>query len=246
MGLLAQVARRRCLRKGEVLFLQGDPAEGFYIVGEGQLKVFQLSPQGREQILHVVGPGGSVAEAALFGGRTYPASAEALERTTVVFFPREDFARLLRSRPGLALNLIAALAQKLREFAGLIEQLSLASIRTRLAQYLLSQHALCGAGMRVPATTVSAPPGLLAPDPRGQPDAKDSRPIRGPGGPKGPGWVHLGVSKRALASRLGTVPETLSRSLAGLVRDGVVAVDGRRVRVLDAEALREIADGLAE
>jgi CRP/FNR family transcriptional regulator len=208
VDLLADVARPRSLRKGEVLFLQGERAEGFYIVGEGLLKVFQLSPQGREQILHVIGPGDSVAEAALFAGRTYPASAQALERTSVLFFPREDFARLLASRPGLALNLIAALAQKLREFAGLIEQLSLASIRSRLAWYLLNREALVEPGRA--------------------------------------GWVHLGMSKRALASRLGTVPETLSRSLTGLVRDGLVAVDGRRVRVLDPESLREIAGGLSE
>jgi CRP-like cAMP-binding protein len=208
VDLLAAVARPKALRKGEVLFLEGGRADGFYLVGEGQLKVFQLSPEGREQILHVIGPGGSVAEAALFAGRTYPASAEALERTTVVFFPCEEFARLLANRPALALNLIAALAQKLREFAGLIEQLSLASIRARLAQYLLNRHALL-------------------------------QPARA-------GWVHLGVSKRALASRLGTVPETLSRSLAALVREGVVALDGRRVRVLDPEALREIAGGLSE
>jgi len=208
VDLLAQVARTKRLGKGEVLFLEGQPAEGFYVVGEGQLKVFQLSPQGREQILHVVGPGGSVAEAALFGTRTYPASAEALERTTVVFFPREDFARLLAGRPALALNLIAALAQKLREFAALIEQLSLASIRARLAQYLVARLAL--------------------------------------GEPGRTGWVHLGLSKRALASRLGTVPETLSRSLAALVREGMVVVDGRRVRVLDLDALREVAGGLGE
>jgi CRP/FNR family transcriptional regulator len=208
VDLLAEVARPKGLRKGEVLFLQGDPAEGFYVVGEGQLKVFQLSLAGREQILHVVGPGESVAEAALFGRRTYPASAQALERTGVFFFPREAFARLLASRPGLALNLIAAMAQRLREFASLIEQLSLASIRARLAQYLLNRH------------------GLLEPGALGR--------------------VHLGLSKRALASRLGTVPETLSRSLAGLVREGVVALDGRRVRVLDPEALREIAGGLEE
>ena len=213
LDLLAAVARPKALRKGEVLFLEGARAEGFYIVGEGQLKVFQLSPQGREQILHVIGPGETVAEAACGAGigvpaTTYPASAQALERTTVVFFPREEFSRLLASRPGLALNLIAALAQKLREFAGLIEQLSLASIRSRLAQYLLA---------RLAAVSRSTD-----------------------------GWVHLGVSKRALASRLGTVPETLSRSLAALVREGVVALDGRRVRVLDPEALREIASGLSE
>lgn len=203
---LGQVARLRRLPKGEVLFLEGQPAEGFYIVAEGRVKVFRLSPQGREQILHVVGAGGSLAEAALFAGSTYPASAEALEPSTVVFFPREDFARLLRSRAELALNLIGAMARKLREFAGLIEELSLTSVRARLARYLLSRQPV-GSGER-------------------------------------PGWIELGLSKGALASRLGTVPETLSRSLASLSGQGLITVDGRRVRILDAETLREIAAGL--
>ncbi len=203
---LAEVARLRRLPKGEVLFLEGQPAEGFYVVAEGRVKVFRLSPQGREQILHVVGAGLSLAEAALFAGSNYPASAQALEASTVVFFPREDFARLLRSRAELALNLIGAMARKLREFAGLIEELSLTSVRARLARYLLSRQPV-GSGER-------------------------------------PGWTALGLSKGALASRLGTVPETLSRSLASLSGQGLITVDGRRVRILDAETLREIAAGL--
>jgi len=216
---LAGVARLRRLPKGEVLFLAGQQCEGFYVVAQGRVKVFQISPQGREQILHVVGPGGSLAEAAVFadriagsqaageaGGRTYPASAEALEPSAVVFFPRPDFAQLLRARPELALNLIGSMAQKLREFAGLIEELSLASVQVRLARYLVS---------RVPVASAQQA-----------------------------GWIELDLSKGALASRLGTVPETLSRSLASLSEQGVIAVDGRRVRVLNPQALREIAAGL--
>ena len=204
---LAEVARVRRLPKGEVLFLAGQPAEGFYVVAEGRLKVFRLSAQGREQILHVVGPGGSLAEAALFAGRTYPASAEALEASTVVFFPRAGFANLLRARPELALDLVATMAQKLREFASLIESLSLASVQARLARYLVSRLDAAS-----PAQTA---------------------------------WIELDLSKGALASRLGTVPETLSRTLAGLSDRGIIAVDGRRVRILDAGALRDIATGLA-
>ena len=213
LGLVESSLHRVSLPRDEMALWEGQPSDRLYFVAQGRMKVFKTSAEGREQILHVLGPGEAVAEAACGAGigvpaTTYPASAQALARTTVVFFPREDFARLLASRPGLALNLIAALAQKLREFAGLIEQLSLASIRARLAQYLLNRQELLQPGRA--------------------------------------GWVHLGVSKRALASRLGTVPETLSRSLAALVRDGVVALDGRRVHVLDPEALREIASGLSE
>lgn len=204
---LVEVARVQRLAKGEVLFLEGQQAEGFCLVAEGQVKVFQLSPQGREQILHVVGPGGSLAEAALFSGGTYPASAQALRPTTVLRFPRRDFVDLLRGRPELALNLIGTMARKLREFARLIEALSLASVRARLARHLV---------------------GRITPGSAGSSQ-----------------WVKLELSKGALASRLGTVPETLSRSLASLAGQGFIAVEGRRVRVLDPEALREIAAGLS-
>jgi len=207
VDVLARVAHLRSLPRGEVLFLEGQPAEGFYLVAEGRVKVFQLSPQGREQILHLVGAGGSLAEAALFAGSNYPASAEALEASTVVFFPRRDFARLLRERPELALNLIGAMARKLREFAGLIEELSLTSVRARLARYLLSRQTM----------------------------SLTDRPAR----------VELDLTKGALASRLGTVPETLSRSLASLSGQGLITVDGRRVQLLDVGALREVAAGLS-
>ena len=80
--LLAIIRKRNCL-KGEVLFEEGVEAKGFYIVAAGKVKVFKLSPDGRERILHVVQAGQSFAEAAIFDDGRYPAFAETLQNSSL-------------------------------------------------------------------------------------------------------------------------------------------------------------------
>src|SRR5512135_1512789 len=79
---IAGIVRLRTWQKGESLFQEGDEATGFYIVLKGKVKVTKLSPEGRERILHVIGEGGSLAEAVVFGDlNRYPAFADAMTDT---------------------------------------------------------------------------------------------------------------------------------------------------------------------
>ena len=120
------------------IFSSGDPGDGFYLVKEGRVKVFMLSPDGKEQILHIVGPGESFGEVSVFAGQSFPAHAVTLDKSRLVFLPRDDFVALVSANPALAFNLLAALSQRLRQFAMMIDALSLKEVPGRLAAHLLS------------------------------------------------------------------------------------------------------------
>lgn len=123
--------------RGESIFFEGDPGTGFYMVATGRVKIFKTSLAGKEQILHIFGPGEPFGEVPVFHGQPFPANALALEKTTLLFFPRKDFVTLVHSMPSLALNMLAVLSMRLRRFATQIENLSLKEVPARLAGYLL-------------------------------------------------------------------------------------------------------------
>jgi CRP/FNR family transcriptional regulator, dissimilatory nitrate respiration regulator len=123
--------------QGKVLFSEGDDATGFFVLLSGRLKIFKLSPDGKEQILHFVEPGDPFAEVALFAGTHYPAHAEALKESRAIFFPRAAFEKLIKRDPDLAMNMLAILSQRLKYFSRLVEDLSLKEVPQRLAAYLL-------------------------------------------------------------------------------------------------------------
>ena len=131
------MARERKHSRGDLLFSQGEEAEGFYLVCEGRVKIYKLSPDGKERILHIVHRGQSFAEAAIFGDGLYPAFAAPLETTRLVFFPRHEFLDLLHAQAQIAINMIGGLSRFLRQFAMQIEELTFKDVPARLARYLL-------------------------------------------------------------------------------------------------------------
>jgi len=198
---LAGIALKRTYRKGQMIFAEGDGGNGFYIILSGRIKVFKVSPEGKEQILHMFGPGESFGEVAVFTGQGFPAFAEADVRSAVLFFPREAFVALIRRDSSLALNMLAVLSRRLHRFAALIEDLSLKEVPARLAAHLLY---LCGQN----------------------PDV---------------GKISLDISKGQLASLLGTIPETLSRIMSRMSRQGLIRREGSHVTILDRQGLKDIA-----
>jgi CRP/FNR family transcriptional regulator, dissimilatory nitrate respiration regulator len=143
LGELARIIVDRRYKHGEVLFSEGDEASGFFVLLSGRLKIFKLSPDGKEQILHFIEPGDPFAEVAMFAGSHYPAHAEALKESRAIFFPRAAFEKLIKGDPDLAMNMLAILSQRLKYFSRLVEDLSLKEVPQRLAAYLLY---LTGAG----------------------------------------------------------------------------------------------------
>jgi CRP/FNR family transcriptional regulator len=134
---LAMIVVEQICRRGQVIFSEGDEGNGFYVVIAGRVKVYKLSSEGKEQILHILGPGEPFGEAPVFTGTCFPAHAEAIQESRIFFFPKGAFVDLIRRDPSLALNMLAVLSQRLRKFANLIEDLSLKEVPGRLAAYLL-------------------------------------------------------------------------------------------------------------
>ncbi|MHC4471493.1 MAG: Crp/Fnr family transcriptional regulator, partial [Planctomycetota bacterium] len=112
---LASIGLPKGLSKGEILFMEGSASSGFFLVLKGKVKLYKMSPGGKEQILHVHAPGEIFAEGTLHEGSTYPATAAATEDSQVMLFLLLDFQRLLGNRPAVATNLIARLSQRLRQ-----------------------------------------------------------------------------------------------------------------------------------
>ncbi|MBW1722600.1 MAG: Crp/Fnr family transcriptional regulator [Deltaproteobacteria bacterium] len=134
---LADIAEERRVERGTMIFHDGDEGNGFYVVIAGRVKIYKLSFDGKEQILHLFGPGEPFGEVPVFAGQRFPANAQSMEPGLLLFFPREAFVELITGNPFLALNMLAVLSVRLRRFAHLIDDLSLKEVPGRLAAYLL-------------------------------------------------------------------------------------------------------------
>ena len=134
---IKKIAVEKKVTKGEILFSEGDAGKGFFVIAEGRLKVFKISPEGKEQILHILGSGQPFGEVSVFAGQRFPANAQALENSRVFFLPRAAIVDLIAANPSLALNMLAVMSRKLRQFAVQIENLSLKEVPARLASYLV-------------------------------------------------------------------------------------------------------------
>ena len=136
LGQIADIAVTRKFARNAAVFHEGDPGIGFYMVTAGKVKIYKMSPDGKEQILHIFGPGEPFGEVPVFHGNPFPANASTLTEAELLFFPRPAFVELITRTPSLALNMLAVLAQRLRRFATQIENLSLKEVPGRLASYL--------------------------------------------------------------------------------------------------------------
>jgi CRP/FNR family transcriptional regulator len=131
------IAVDRYYDRGRAVFFEGDPGDGFYAVVEGKVKIYKLSPEGKEKILHIYGPGQPFGEVPVFAGKRFPANAQTLAKSHLLFFPRAGFIRLITENPSLALNMLAVLSGRLRQFTLQIESLALKEVPARLASYLV-------------------------------------------------------------------------------------------------------------
>ena len=137
MAAIKKIAITKRFNKGEVIFSEGDAGNGFFVIAQGRVKIFKVSAEGKEHILHIYGYGQPFGEVPVFAGQKFPANAQALEKTIAIFLPRSDIVDLVAANPSLALNMLAVMSQKLRQFSIQIENLSLKEIPARLASYLI-------------------------------------------------------------------------------------------------------------
>jgi CRP-like cAMP-binding protein len=193
---LAAIATIQNYQAGELIFSQGETATAFFIILGGKVQIYKISREGKEMILHLFGPGDIFAEVPVFSGiPKYPANSLCIEDTEVLAIQGEAFQTLVRQYPDLALSLLSVFAQRLHKFSEIIEDLSLRTVDSRLAKYLLS---------------VSE---------------------------NSPDKAMIYIHKKTLASILGTIPETLSRTFKKLSDRGLIQVEENRIHLLDREQL---------
>jgi len=197
---IKRIIVQRNYNKGEAIFFEGDKGNGFYIVAQGRVKVYKLSLEGKEHILHILGTGEPFGEVPVFSGRPFPANSQALVKSRLLFLPRAAFIKLITTNPSLSLNMFAVLSMRLREFTVQIENLSLKEVPGRVASYLIYQS-----------------------DEQGHSE-----------------FVDLRISKKQLASMVGATPETLSRMFLKMSEQGLIKVEGRRIRILERQRLTDI------
>lgn len=199
---LARAAMHVEFEKDDILFAQDTPAEGFYILTKGRVKVFRIGPEGREQLLHLFGRGEMLGEVPVFQGRNYPATAQAQSTTQAVYIPGSAFLDFAENNPQVLIEMLAVLSHRLRRFVELVDDLSLKEVSARLAKYLLDHSIRSGSDT-----------------------------------------FTLDIPKTTLASRLGTIPETLSRTLKKMQDRGLIAVSDKQITLLDTQTLLAAASG---
>jgi CRP/FNR family transcriptional regulator len=215
---ITKFSRLKSFSKGDMIFFDTEPYLGFYIVVEGMVKVYKISKDGREHIIHLVDKYNTFAEVPLFENSgmillnqfRYPANAMAIEDSTrVLLIPSRSFIELIESSPALSMKMISGFAKRLRHLNNHIENITLKDVSKRVAAFVLSEYEKRAKG------------------------AGDET--------AGENSIKLKISKNDLASYLGTIIETLSRTFKKLQDDGVIVVNGRIITVKNLLKLKELS-----
>ena len=139
MPRIARTAAVETYSRGDLIFPEGSPCRGMYIVGRGAVKIYKIGPDGREHVIHVAEPGDCFGEAALFLGQGYPAYAAAVKDSVLVLLRKTLFVELLRTETELCFKLLASVSVWAHRLVAKIELLTLRDASSRLAGYLLSK-----------------------------------------------------------------------------------------------------------
>jgi CRP-like cAMP-binding protein len=203
---LAGLARVLRLDKKKILFSEGEPYRGMFVVLSGLAVVYKLGDDGRMLILQVCRPGDSLAEVPLLeeADAGYPAYAKVTRAGEILFLHRERFVPFLKQHPEVAWEMLVVFAARIKELALQLEGVTLREVTSRLARYLLREIEAAGKH------------------------------------DQGPPVLTLPLAKGSLASYLGMVHETLSRTFSRLVRDEIVSVKGSEITILDLDRLRRL------
>lgn len=130
--------------KDEYIFFEGDPSSWLGVILEGRVKMIKHSEAGKDVVLDVISPGEMLGEVAAFNGEPHPATAQAMEPTVLASIYRDDYLRLLKHYPALALRVIGELGRRLREAQETIKSMAVERVERRIARILLKLAATTG------------------------------------------------------------------------------------------------------
>jgi len=202
---ISSFSKLKSFKKSDRIFNENDVYLGFYILLKGSVKVFKISINGKESVVHIVKPLNAFADIPLFEGGNYPVNADAIEDSLTLFIPKEKFLKLIHAEPEVALKMLAGFAKRLRSLVVQLEDLSSLEVRNRLAKYILKEIKAAG-----------------------------TQELQEP-------FIRLTIPKTTIASYLGTITETLSRTFKKLQDEGVIRVSGKKIFVEDFKKLKELA-----
>jgi CRP/FNR family transcriptional regulator len=137
MQKLSSAAIQRKYDAGQVVFMEGEPCSGLYVVQDGWLKSVMIAASGREQVIRVVGPGDVFNELGVLAGGLNQITVQALEPATLWIIPQNVLLELMRRDPGLCQAIVRNLTQRIQHLMKLVEDLSLRPVEGRLARILL-------------------------------------------------------------------------------------------------------------
>jgi CRP/FNR family transcriptional regulator len=145
---IAAVSRVATFSRGDSIFEEGDASDDLLLIAGGRVKVFKMTPAGKDVILEIFGRGDPLGAVAAYEGRPYPASAVALEETTCILVPRQAFFALLEQYPSLVRGLLMGLTQRLVELTNRIADLTGGRVEPRFARLFLKMAADIGRAER--------------------------------------------------------------------------------------------------
>jgi len=150
---LAQRAVEKRFAADDMLFWEGEPCTGIFLILQGSVKIFRTSASGREVMLSIETAPATVAELPLFDGGAYPASVRVVEPVVALFINKNDFQQFCRQNPDVALKVLAVVGRRLRHLVGLVESMTFGSVTQRLARMLLEASKAAGSDtFDLPAT----------------------------------------------------------------------------------------------
>lgn len=138
-GMLNEIAGHMQLRgfeRGEVLFWEGDPCAGLHIIQEGSVKLYRLSPQGRQYIVRVLQEGDTCNEVPTFDGGTNPVNVESLEKSKVWVIDDEILRSLVRAHPDFGLKVLSNFGKNLRGLVRMVSEMAFYQVTNRLARLI--------------------------------------------------------------------------------------------------------------
>jgi CRP/FNR family cyclic AMP-dependent transcriptional regulator len=124
-------------RKGRILYMPEDTSEVLFLLKEGRIQLYRISPDGKKLVIATIGPGSIFGEMALIGQGMHNSFAEAVEDCVLWVMSREEVERLLVTKPMVALRLFESLGRRLKEAEVRLEELAFRGIPSRLASRLL-------------------------------------------------------------------------------------------------------------
>lgn len=125
------------LIKGQLIYSPGEMREVLFLLKQGKVQLYHLSPDGKKLVITVLEPGNIFGEMSLIGQGMYEAFAEVTEDAIICVIGRQNMVQLLSSRPAVALRLLEILGQRLLEAQASLESLAFKNVRSRLASLLM-------------------------------------------------------------------------------------------------------------